>query len=131
MLKHKNLLLLGTLLFILLAVALVSILNRTSSSPSQGDVRARAAMTNSLELIGTVNSVDDLKGIIVLDTVYLSDNNRAGEAQSMGTWTVVAPVGFNFASVVEGQTVKVGIEAISFSVENHTVSALSIVPIPR
>lgn len=131
MIKRKNLLLLGTLVFIILAAGLVSVLNRTNSKNTAGDVRARAATANSLELIGTVVSTDEAKSTLLLDTVYLADESRSGQAQNLGTWTVTAPAGFNLASVVEGQKIKVGVEAKSFSVEDHTVSALTIVLVPR
>lgn len=131
MLKHKNLLLLGILFFIILAAGLVSILNRTSSNSTAGDVRARAATANSLELMGTVVSTNDAKGTLLLDTVYLDDESRSGEPQNLGAWTITVPPGFNLASLIEGQKVKVSMEAKSFSVEDHTVSALSIIPVSR
>ena len=130
MVKHKNLLLLGSVMFILFAVALVAILDRTGSNSTSSDVRARASATNALELMGTVNSVNEADGTLIVDTVYLADENRTGNAQSLGTWTVTAPeAGFNFASVSPGQNVKIGIDAKTFLVENRTVTAFTIIPV--
>lgn len=130
MYKHKNLLLLGSVIFILLAVALVAILDRTGSSSGSSDVRARASATNALQLNGTVNSVDEIQGTLLVDNVYLADESRSADAQNLGSWIVTAPPGgFNFASVSPGQSVKIGIDAKTFLVESRTVTAFTITPV--
>ncbi len=128
MLKRKNFILLGSVVFILLAVALVSLLNRTSTSAPTSDVRARAGVTKMLRLNGTVSSVDESGGTIVVDNVYFADESRAGEAKSLGTWTVTAPANFNLSSVSPGQTIVMGIDAKTFLADTHTVTALTITP---
>lgn len=125
----KNVLLLGSVLLIILAVALVSLLSKTGSSQTGTDVRARAAVTKALQLIATVASIDEEKGTLVVDDAYLSDKNRAGEPENLGTWTVTTPGTFNFASVFPGQQVIIGIDAATFLVESQTVTALTIVPV--
>lgn len=125
----RNVILLGTVLLIVLAIALVSLLSRTGSSTSETDVRARAAATKALQLVGTVASADDAKGIVVIDNAYLADENRVGEAKNMGSWTVTAPGTFNFASVSPGQQVIINIDSKTFLIESHTVTALAIVPV--
>ena len=125
----RNVLLLGSVLLIILAIALVSLISKTGSSKTSGDVRARAGVTKTLELTGTVNSVDEEKGTLIVEGVYLSDKNRAGEPQNLGTWTITAPGTFNFASVFPGQEVVIGIDAATFLVESQTVTALTIVPV--
>lgn len=129
MAMNKNVLLLGSVLLIILAVALVSLLSRTSSTSDGTDVRARAAVTKNLQLNGTVTSLDETNGTLVVEGAYLADESRAGDPQNLGSWTVTAPFEFNFSSVSAGQQVTIGIDAKTFLVQSHTVTALSIVPL--
>lgn len=108
---------------------MVSLLSRTGSSSSGVDVRARAGITKALQLTGTVASVDESKGTLVVDNAYLADESRSGEPKSLGSWTVTAPSEFNFASISPGQQVAIGIDSKTFLVEGHTVTALTITPI--
>lgn len=125
---NKNVLLLGSVLLIVLAIAMVSLLSRTSSSSST-DVRARAAVVKTLELNGTVKTVNEGEGTLILERVYLSDDSREGSPQDLGTWTVTVPSAFNMASVGEGQMVKVNIDSKTFLISSHSVTALAITPV--
>ncbi len=124
----KNVLLLGSVLLIILAIAMVSLLSRTSSSSST-DVRARAAVVKTLELNGTVSAVNEADGTLTLDRVFLSDENREGSPQDLGRWTVTVPAAFNMASVTPGQMVKVNIDSKTFLISSHSVTALAITPV--
>jgi hypothetical protein len=126
MFKHKNLLLLGSLGLIFLAIALVAILNRFSPSSETGDVRARAAITSVLQLQGTVRSTDPTAGTLILDNVYMAEESRSGDAKSLGSWIVTAPSGFNLASASSGQQVVIGIDSKTLIAESRTVTAVSI-----
>lgn len=129
MFKNKNIFLFGSVILVVLAIPLVSLLGRTGSSDESGDVRARAGIDAALQLNGTVNSVDETKGTLIVDNVYLADESRAGDAKGMGAWIVTAPPAFNFASVSPGQRVLVSIDSKTFLAETHTVTALSISPV--
>lgn len=129
MLRNKNVLLFGSIGFIVLAIGLVTILDRFSSpQETSTDVRARAAVTNTLQLHGTVSSVDEAKGTVTLSDVYFADASRSGDAKNLGVWTVTAPPAFNFASVAPGMFVTVGVDAKTFLATSHTVTALTLVP---
>lgn len=124
--KKGNLLLLGSVVFILLAIALVAILDK-SSSPSSGanDVRARAATAQALALTGTVSKTDSAHGTVTVDNMELSV--PAGAPQNYGTWVVTAPAGFDFTTVAPGTNVTIGVDAATFQVSTHTLTALTLV----
>lgn len=125
---NKTMLLFGSILLIILAIAMVAILNRTSSTATSSDVRARAAVVKTLQFNATVNSIDETAGTVAVDNMYLADESRSGDPKSMGSWTVTAPTGFNFASVSEGMRIIIGIDPKTLLAENHTVTALTITP---
>lgn len=120
--------LVGSVVLILLAVALVAILDRTTPKSGSSDVRARATSKQALTVTGVVVSVDEAKGTLTVDNIQLSDGNRTGAPQNYGTWIVTAPVAFNFASVPAGTQVTIGVDAQTFLVSTHTMSAVTIVP---
>lgn len=124
--KNPNHLLLGSVVFILLAVALVAILDKSSSNNNANDVRARAATVQALALTGTVSAVDATKGTVSVDNVAFA--NSTGTPQNLGSWVVTAPGGFNFALVSAGSKVTIGVDASSFQVTSHTMTALTLVP---
>jgi len=125
--KNKtNLFIFVSVVLILLAVALVAILNKTAPSGSSTDVRARAGTPHTIQLIGTVNSVNETKGTILVTGVQFADANRAGPPQDLGDWTVTAPVAFNFASISPGSTVTIGIDANTFNIASRAVTAVTL-----
>lgn len=126
--KKNNMFLFGSVILIILAIPLVSLVSKSGSSTS-GDVRARAAVVKTLQMNGTVNNIDEAKGIVVLDNVYLADESRSGDAKSMGTWTVTPPTNFNFASLLPGQSIVMNIDSKTFLATSHTVTALTITPV--
>jgi hypothetical protein len=127
--KNKStIILFGTVVLILLAVALVAILGRGTPSNSSTDVRARAGIQNALKFVGVVASVDEAKGTILVTNVQLADEDRAGKAQNMGEWTVTVPAAFNFASASPGTTVTIGVEATTVNIVSHTFTAVTLTP---
>ncbi|MCX6793884.1 MAG: hypothetical protein NTY06_02150 [Candidatus Gottesmanbacteria bacterium] len=125
--KNKsNLFLFVSVILILLAVALVAILDKTVPTGSSIDVRARAGTQNALKLVGVVASVNEAKGTVELTGVQFADTNRAGAPQNLGDWTVTAPTGFNFASVTPGTAITMGIDVNTFNIKNHTVIAITL-----
>ncbi len=125
MFKNNNTILFGSVIFVILAIPLVSLLSKTGSSGSS-DVRARAAVTKTLELRGTVAQIDEVNTTLKLENVYLADENRAGDMKNLGAWTVTPPANFNMASVSVGQTVKLNIDSKTFLVTSHSVTALTL-----
>ncbi len=129
--KSGNLILVGSVVFILLAVALVAILDKTSTS-NTSDVRARAGTQtqSALKLVGVVTLVDEVKGIVEVGNVQFDEENRSGTAKDLGSWTVTPPPSFNFASVSPGIRVVFAVDSKTFQVTKHEVTALSLVPAP-
>lgn len=126
--RNKNILLFGSVGLIVLAIGLVSILDRaTSSTISTGDVRARAAVTKTLEVNATVTSVNQMKGTMVVSNLYFADNSRSSDAKNLGTWTVTAPASVNLASFGPGINVVIGIDPATFLASSHTLTAITIV----
>jgi hypothetical protein len=126
--KKSNMFLIGSVVLILLAVALVAILDKTSKNSNSGDVRARASGKQSLTVTGTVSAVDEIKSTVRIDSVQFTDTSLAGTPQNLGSWEVTAPGGFNFASVSPGMRVTVGVDSATFLVSTHTLTALTIAP---
>lgn len=120
--------LVGSVVLILLAVALVAILDKTPSTGSGNDVRARANAKQTLNLQGMVSTLDQTKGTLLVDNVQFADNSRAGVAQNLGSWTVTPPSDFNFASVTSGSLVLIGVDPTTFQVSTHTLTAITLVP---
>ena len=129
MFRNKNVLLLGSIGLIVLAIGLVAILDRTSSTSSpESDIRARAATVKTLQMNGTVTSIDQTNGSLTVDNMYFADVSRSGEATNLGTWVVTVPANFNLDSVSPGTNVVIGIDDKTLLANKHTVTALTIVP---
>ena len=127
--KNRNIFLLGSIGFIVLAIGFISILDRIKTpNDVSTDVRARAAVTNALMINATVESIDQDNGIIQVADAYISDVSRSGEAKNLGNWTVTSPPGFNYSSIKPGMNVTIGVNSKSFLVSKHTLTAISIVP---
>jgi hypothetical protein len=125
---NKTMLLVGSVVLIVMAIAMVAVLNRTGSAATSSDVRARAAVGKTLQFNATVNTIDEAVGIVTVDNMYLADESRSGEPKSMGSWSVTAPAGFNFASLSEGMRIVIGIDPKTLLAKDHTVTALTITP---
>lgn len=127
--KNKNILLLGSVGFIVLAIGFVSVLDRIKTpSDTSTDVRARAAVTNTLMISATIESIDQDNGVIQVRDAYISDVSRSGEAKNLGNWTITPPPGFSYGSINQGMNVEIGVDSKSFLVSKHTLKAISIVP---
>lgn len=123
---NKTMLLVGSVLLIVMAIAMVAVLNRTGSTATSSDVRARAAVGKTLQFNATVNTIDEAAGIVAVDNMYLADESRSGEPKSMGSWSVTAPAGFNFSSISEGMRIVIGIDPKTLMAQTRTVTALTI-----
>ncbi len=121
-------LLVGSVVLIILAIGMVAILDRTGGTNNENtDVRARAAISKTLQVNGTVDSYDETNGTITVSRVYLADTSRAGDAKDLGTWIVTAPETFSVSSVSPGSNVLIGVDAKTFLAAKHTMTAVTIV----
>lgn len=118
----------GISILIILTVALVAILGNAVPKGSSSDIRARAGSQNALKLAGVVASVDEAKGTVRVTGVQFAADSRSGAVQNLGDWTVTAPPTFNFASISPGMIVVIGVEASTFDISSHAVTAISLTP---
>src|SRR5258706_14076899 len=128
--KNSNVILMGSVVLILLAVGIVAILDK-AATPTGGqntDVRARAATQFTLKLVGVVSVVNEEKGTVEVSNLQFAEGSRAGDAKDLGNWLVTAPAGFNFASISQGSLVTIGVDAKTFQVTKHEVWALTMAP---
>ena len=126
--KKGNLFLVASVVFILLAVALVAILDRTSPGSQTSDVRARAGTQYTLKLVGVVAAVDEAQGKLEVTNLQFAPESRSGDAKDLGNWLVTPPAGFNFASVSFGMRVTIAVDSKTFQVTKHELTAVSLVP---
>jgi len=119
--------LVGSVVLIFLAIALVAILTKATPTEKSSDVRARATSKQALTVQSTVALVDEAKGTIQVENLQFTDKSRVGKAQNLGSWIVTAPIGFNFASVSPGMNVVIGVDSQTFQVTTHTLTALTMV----
>lgn len=108
--------------FIVVAIIMSFIIEKTKSSGT--GTRARAGVTNTLKVNGTVTSVDN--GVLTVDNVFFADDSRSGPAVNYGTWEVTPPPGYNAASSGPGTTIAITIEAKTFDISSRKVKATKI-----
>ncbi|MEK7060868.1 MAG: hypothetical protein AAB937_01390 [Patescibacteria group bacterium] len=125
----------NSLIYIVAAVGLIivgivttAIINAVKNTNQSGgtDIRARAAVTNTLKLTGIVSEVIDLEGMLIVSNVQFADTSRSGTAKDYGTWKVFVPTNFALITATVGSTVTFNIDAKSFNVTTKSVVASQI-----
>lgn len=122
----SNLFIFGSIILIFLGIVLVAIVQKNAPGGTSTDVRARAVTQNTLKITGIVYAVDEVKGIIQVTNVQFDDTSRAGAPQNLGDWTITPPMGFNFASVSPGVAATIGVNASTFNIASHEVTAITL-----
>lgn len=113
----------GSVLLIIIAIAITTIVEKNASSKDTStDVRARAGVASTLELIGSVSSIDFASNVLILDMVKFPGNDE----QSLGTWTVTPPAGFSLSTLTAGKKIRLKVNASTFLATSHTVTATEI-----
>lgn len=115
----------GLIIVGIVTTAIINAVKNTNQS-SSGDIRARAAVTNTLKLTGTVSEIVDLEGMIIVSNVQFADTSRSGTAKNYGTWKVFVPSNFSLATAVVDAPVTFTIDAKSFNVSTKSVVASQI-----
>ena len=115
----------GLIIIGIVTTAIINAVKNTNQSAS-GDIRARAAVTNTLKLTGTVSEVIDIEGMIIVSNVQFADTSRSGTAKNYGTWKVLAPSNFPLTSAVVDSPITFSIDAKSFNVSTKSVVASQI-----
>lgn len=127
MFRNKTVLLFASVALTIMAIAIVALINKTSSTTgSTTDVRARASSVNTLQFNATVDSIDAASGTVIVNDMYMADTSRAGEAKNLGTWTVTPPFNVNTAVLTPGAKVVIGIDPKTFLAQSHSLTALTI-----
>lgn len=124
MFKSKNALLFGSVALIVLAITVTTILERTKQTATNEDVRTRASAVGTLTMKGIVSSVDETKGVVIVDNVQFEDQASAGK--NLGTWTVTPPSTFNLASLYSGAKVALIVNPTTFLAATRTLTATEI-----
>lgn len=125
MFKSKNALLFGSVGLIVLAITVSSILERTKQPTTNEDVRTRASATGSLQMTGTVATIDDTKGVITVDGIQFHDLDGS-KAKNLGTWTVTLPPNANLGALYPGAKVLLTVNPTTFLAATHTLTATEI-----
>ncbi len=120
--KHAQAIFVGSVMFAILAVGFISLLG-TTKQQSAADTRAKAGITATLKLMGTVASVDNAKGVLIVSGLQFIDQTGG----NLGTWTVTPPVGFSISSVSAGTKISLIVDPSTFLAASHTLTATQIV----
>lgn len=115
----------GLIIIGIVTTAIINAVKNTNQSAGT-DIRARAGVTNTLKLNGTISEVVDIEGMIIVANVQFADTSRSGGAKDYGTWKVIVPTNFNLASATIGAPISFIIDAKSFNVTTKSVIASQI-----
>lgn len=108
---------------IVVAIITTSIINAVKNSGSATDIRAKAGVVNTLKLVGTVESIDSVTGILTVLDVQFAPESRSGKAVNYGTWKVTPPSAFNIATAGPGTKINFTVNSDSFDVVAKEVVA--------
>lgn len=111
---------------VVMGMITTTIIDRVKNSQGATDIRAKAGVTNTLKLTGTVESVDESGGTIKVNDVQFATESRSGKVANYGTWVVTPPSSFNLLTANPGASITFTINADSFNVESHAVVASQI-----
>jgi len=120
----------GSVLLIVSAIVATSILNSTSNNAGSQDVRARASVTSLMRMTAIVETIDETKGVIVVNGLQFSGSTPEG-LQSIarntgGTWNVTVSGNVNLGTVGPGSRIELQVNPSSFNIAGRTLTAASI-----
>lgn len=120
----------GSVILIVGAIAATAILNRTNNAAPTQDVRARASVTSLMRLTAIVTSVDEGKGLIVVNGLQFTGNtpkNLEGLARNTaGEWQVGVSGNVNLATLGAGSRVELQVNPTTFNIAEHSLTAAAI-----
>lgn len=116
---------LGALIIVgVITVAIINVVKNNQSSAT--DIRAKAGVTNTLKLTGTIDSTDDIAGTITVTDVQFAAESRSGKPVNYGTWTVTPPNTFSLSSSAPGAKISFTVDSDSFDVISKKVTAANV-----
>lgn len=120
----------GSVILIFTAILATAILNRTSNTAKTQDVRARASVTSLLRLSAVVTSVDEGKGVVVVNGLKFSGSTpeslQSLARNTAGEWQVLVSGNVNLANVSPGARVELQVNPASFNIAEHSLAAQAI-----
>lgn len=120
--------LIATVGLVIAAILTSAIINATrDKQASPTDIRARAGATNTLKLIGTVSSVDEVQRALMVDDVQFAQESISGAPKNLGTWTVTPPFQFSLGTAYPGASVQFAVDAKTFDVASRSVVATEVI----
>lgn len=121
--RRYSLLFYGSVGLILFATLMAVLLNRLQPT-SSSDIRAKAGVLSTLKITGTVTTVNDMDGTIVVSNVQFLDQKQG--SKTLGVWTVTPPPKFSLRDISPGVKLTLTIDAKTFLATTHTVTATTI-----
>jgi len=110
-----------------LFILVILLIGRSAGNNSRSrDIRTRAAGEPGILMKGTVVSHDPPGATLTIDDLRMAYS----DAQLPGTWTAKPDDSIDLWSVNPGFPVTIEVDPASFSIENHTFTILSLLPIP-
>lgn len=107
-----------------ITTAIINVVKNNQSSAT--DIRAKAGVVNTLKLVGTVDSTDDINGTITVLNVQFDDESRSGKPVNYGTWSVTPPMTFSLSSALPGTRISFTVNSDSFNVASKQVVAAQV-----
>lgn len=121
--KNNTVLYVGiSIALIIAAIAVTAIFNNAKQGTSE-DIRAKAGVTSTLRVAGTVSSVDEARGVFVLSNFRFTTSESPA---NMGSWTVTPPPGFALSSLSGGTKITMTIDPATMLAVSSTVTAIQI-----
>lgn len=117
------------MLLIITAIIATSILNNTRNEGSQ-DVRARASVTSLMRLTAIVESVDDTKGLAIVNGLQFTGSTPVGlqnvARNTGGTWNVTVSGSINLAVLAPGSRIELQVNPTTFNITERSLTATAI-----
>ncbi len=119
----------GSVILIIAAIVVTAIFNRTTSEKPQ-DVRARASVTSLMRLTAIVTSVDEGKGLVVVNGLQFTGNTPKSleslARNTAGEWQVTVSENVNLATLGAGSRIELQVEPSSFNIAERSLAAAAI-----
>ena len=110
---------------VLVCIAFITILGQTDKKDTgNADIRAKASVSNSLQLVGIISDIDSTNQVLSVDQVKFE--NKSSEPDSMGLWKMSVPRDYKILSIPVGKKIYINVDAATFNVTQKTMVALAI-----
>lgn len=121
--KNSSWLYIGSVLLVIVAIAVTAVLDRNKNQ--QEDIRAKASVTTGQAATAIVSSVNESSGTLLVTSLIigsLSDNTKPNQL----TWTITVPGNFNTGSVGQGSRVSLKLIPSTVNIQLRSATALEV-----